>query len=210
MLAMSHTAIKGISLAVFTSAVAIIAVIINRALHSKIKPSLHFIWSLFLVGSITTILELLFQLSFMPLYRELGIYVPLASCNLALLIHLQQQYQRGSTISYPKLLRHSLAMTAGLIIAMGLFASLREIVVFGTLFRDIQLLTSLTGIPIDAALNTRDNQLFSFGLLQPGAFILLALLIAAKRGLEQHFSLFTAEQSQPIEKVARARVTGKI
>jgi Na+-translocating ferredoxin:NAD+ oxidoreductase RnfE subunit len=209
-LAVSQTAIKGFTIAVFTSVVALIAVLINRMLHSKIKPSLHFIWSLFLVGSITTILELLLQLTFMPLSRELGIYLALASCNLALLLHLEQQYQLGSEVSYQLLLSRSLLFAAGLILAIGVFASLREVIVFGSIFSDLDLLTSKVGMPNDTALNTRENQIFSFGLLQPGAFIVLALVIAGKRWLDQSILKPKNQPSEPVEKITRARVTGKL
>jgi Na+-translocating ferredoxin:NAD+ oxidoreductase subunit E len=210
MLAISQSAIKGIAVALCTSAVAIIAVIINRLLHSYIKPSLHFIWILFLVGSITTMLELLLQLTFFPLYRELGVYIPLISCNLALLIHLQQQYQFGNEMSYTRLLKRSVLMVAGLILALGVFSSLREILVFGTLFRDLELLTSNAGIPVDSALNSRTNQVLTFGLLQPGAFILFALALALHRWIDEKFAKPDAESKLNIEKVTRARVTGKI
>jgi electron transport complex protein RnfE len=210
MLAVSQSAIKGVSIAAFTAIVAVLAVVVNRLLHTAIKPSLHFIWILFLVASITTVLELMFQLTFMPLYRELGVYVPLASCNLALLIHLEQQYQLGDRVSYRLLLTRSALMAAGLIFAMGVFAGIREFLVFGAIFRDLDLLITETGIPVDTALNSQSNQVFSFGLLQPGAFILLALIIAAKRWLDQHLPMAESANSQPIDKVTRARVTGKL
>jgi electron transport complex protein RnfE len=210
LLAISQSAIKGLSIAIFTSIVAVLAVTTTRLLHNAIRPSLHFIWMLFLVASITTVLELAFQLTFMPLYRELGIYVPLASCNLALLIHLEQQYQLGGRASYRLLLSRSALMAIGLILALGVFSGIRELLIFGTIFRDLDLLTTNAGIPVDAALNSQSNQVFSFGLLQPGAFILLALLIAAKRWLDQHLIKPGSVYSQPIEKVSRARVTGKL
>ena len=210
MLAVSQSAIKGLAIGICTSAVAIAAVLINRLLHNSIRPSLHFMWSLFLVGSLTTALELILQFSLLPLHRELGIYLPLASCNMALLIHLEQQYQLGNKVQYRLLLKQSLLMAAGLILALGLFSSLRELLVFGTLFRDAELLTSSAGIAIDNALNSRDEQFFSFGLLQPGAFILLAFVIASKRWLDQNFFKPRTSITGPIEKVPRARVTGKL
>ncbi len=210
MLAISQTAVKGITVAICTSAVALVAVILNRLLYSYIKPSLQFIWILFLVGSLTTALELLMQLAFFPLYRELGIYVPLISCNLALLIHLQQQHLAAQEISYLMLLKRSARMAAGLILALGVFSSLRELIAFGTLFRDLELLTSNAGIPIDAALYSRSNQILSFGLLQPGAFILFALALAAHRWLDKNFTKSSTQLNLPQEKVTRARVTGKI
>ncbi len=209
-LAVSQTAVKGLAIAFFTSAVAIIAVLVNRLLHNNIRPSLHFIWSLFLVGSITTILELLLQLTLMPLSRELGIYLPLAGCNLALLLHLEQQYQLGSDISYRLLLSRSCLFAAGLILAIGFFAGLREILVFGSIFSDLDLLTSTEGISSAAALNSRDSQFFSFGLLQPGAFIVLAFVIAGKRWLDQHILRPNTYRPETTEKVTRARVTGKL
>lgn len=210
MLAISQTAIKGITIAVCISSVAILATMTNRLLHSHIRPSLHFIWILFLVGSITSALELFLQILFLPLHRELGIYVPLISCNLALLIHLEHQYQLGSKAAYSLLLTRSVAMAAGLISAMGVFAGLRELLVFGTLFRDLDLLTSSVGIPLDLASHSRDNQVFSFGLLQPGAFIMLALAIALQRWIGQRFVKPRSKQPQAVERITRARVTGKL
>lgn len=207
-LAISQTAIKGIALALCSSLVLLLATLITLSIQKHIRSSLRFIWILFVTASLTTLLDTVLQLVVYPLHQELGIYVPLISCNLAIILFLEHLFQSDKRLSHYEILRSTGKVIVGLTIAITVFSALRELLAYGTVFRDLYLITANASDPVDIALYSRDKQFFGFALTQPGAFILLGLMIALTQWLKQKFP--SSQQTQPVKPVVRARVTGKL
>lgn len=209
-LAMTSTAGKAIVLGFIAAITTLAAVTVNRFFHQKIKPVWRFVWYLFLLASIVTLIDLCLQLTRLSLQIELGIYLPLVACNLAVLVHLEARNQQLRLATPNPSLWPTLTYSVGLWLGISVFAIVRELIVFGSLFRDWHLLAEGVSDTTDAALYSSSNQLFSFGLLQPGAFILLGLLLAAKNLFDMHYLKPKNTENKNIAKVERVRVTGKL
>jgi electron transport complex protein RnfE len=210
LLAISTTATKGMVLGLISAVICLGAVAVNMILHTKIKPAWRFIWYLFLTSSFTTGIDLVLQLTRLPLHGELGFYLPLLACNFAILIHLETSNNQHNSTSGSYRFGSSLSYCFGIILALTLFASFRELMIFGSIFKDWSLLTSAAASNIEYAVYSSSEQLIPFAFLQPGAFVLLGLFLAAKKMIDSHFNLKNKEIPTSIIKVGRARVTGKL
>jgi|TARA_B110000908_G_C9850789_1_gene269801 electron transport complex protein RnfE len=87
---------------------------------------------------------------------------------------------------------------------------MRELLIFGTVFRDWSLLKAAANSNIENVVYSSSEQLIPFASLPPGAFILLGLILASKKVIDKHFNLEDKETQREINKVERARVTGKL
>ena len=210
LLAISTTATKGLVLGLTSAVICLSAVAVDTILHAKIRPAWRYVWYLFLTSSLTTGIDLFLQLTRLPLHGELGFYLPLLACNFAILIHLETSNNKRSDATSSYTLGSSLSYCFGIILALTLFSSFRELVIFGSIFRDWPLLTSAANGSIENAVYASSEQLIPFASLQPGAFVLLGLFLAAKKMIDNHFNLRNKKISTSIQKVERARVTGKL
>lgn len=210
LLAVSSTATKGFSLGILSALLCLSAVIINRLLHSYIRPAWRFVWYLFLLATLTTVIDLALQLTLLPLYLELGYYLPLMACNFAILVHLETKNNELNNTANRSYLLSTLSYCLGLFLAMALFSCLRELLIFGSIFKDWSELILTASDSTNNAAYSSSMQAVSFAFLQPGAFILLGLLLAAKQLIDSHLDLQGQQPNQEIKKVKRARVTGKI
>jgi Na+-translocating ferredoxin:NAD+ oxidoreductase RnfE subunit len=138
------------------------------------------------------------------------LYLPLLACNFAILIHLETSNNKRNDATSSYRFGSSLSYCFGIILALTLFSSFRELVVFGSIFRDWSLLTSAANSSIENAVYANSEQLIPFASLQPGAFVLLGLFLAAKKMIDNRFNLRNKKIPTRIKKVERARVTGKL
>ncbi|MFT4813770.1 MAG: electron transport complex protein RnfE [Paracoccaceae bacterium] len=210
LLAISTTATKGMVLGLISAVICLSAVTVDKALHSRIRPAWRYVWYLFLTSSLTTGIDLVLQLTRLPLHGQLGLYLPLLACNFAILIHLETSNNKRNDATSSYRFGSSLSYCFGIILALTLFSSFRELVVFGSIFRDWSLLTSAANSSIENAVYANSEQLIPFASLQPGAFVLLGLFLAAKKMIDNRFNLRNKKIPTRIKKVERARVTGKL
>jgi Na+-translocating ferredoxin:NAD+ oxidoreductase RnfE subunit len=72
------------------------------------------------------------------------------------------------------------------------------------------LLKAAANSNIENVVYSSSEQLIPFASLTPGAFILLGLILASKKVIDKHFNLEDKNTQREINKVERARVTGKL
>jgi electron transport complex protein RnfE len=210
LLAISTTATKGVVFGLISAILCIAAVTINSFFHTRIKSTWRFVWYLFLTASLTTAIDLILHLTRLPLHGELGYYLPLLACNFTILVHLEIRYQDRSAVTPCLSFKSSLSYSVGIMLALSLFSCMRELLIFGTVFRDWSLLKAAANSNIENVVYSSSEQLIPFASLPPGAFILLGLILASKKVIDKHFNLEDKETQREINKVERARVTGKL
>lgn len=129
------------------------------------------------IATVVTVIELLMH-AFLPgLHAVLGLFVPLIVTNCALMGRAEAFASRHSV--RPALL-DALAMGVGFLLVLLLLGAGRELIGQGSLFAGAGSLLGLPGLE----LRLIDRGLL-IAVLPPGAFLLLALLIALKQGLDQ-------------------------
>ena len=208
-LAVSTTLVNGISLGIATFVVMTLSCISVSLLRSQLNSNWRFTWFLIIMASYTTAIDLLMQWLYFPLYKELGIYVPLICCNLAILVRMEVH----ASSHHWKLAAFDAGKSGiAYFIAIVLLAGLRELIGQGTLFSNWHLLLPSTSLIDDSLIAVPPQTAFGFARLQPMALILLGIIVAVKNYTDSYFEKemdvdTETENSTPVQ---RARVTGRI
>ena len=206
-LAISTTLTNGIAMAIATVFVGVCSSLCVSLLRTQINSSWRFLYFMLIIACFTTAVDILMQWTHFPIYRELGIYVPLICCNFAILINLE-------TVAYHNDWKNSLGkagrLSAGYCLALILLSSSRELLANGTLLEHWELL--LPGASDSAAVSETEalNNLFSFVAYQPAALILLGFLVAAWNSLNTQLMSSKPAAKQSVIPAKRERVTGKV
>ena len=202
LLAVSQTAVVGTALALITLLVCLASALTVHGLRRYITSRHVYLWIVIIMAGYTSVISQLLQIWFYPLYRELGIYTYLVACNFALLVKMPR-YQKAAT-TLPVLLD---ACRLGIALGITLFgfSLLREFLISGAIFSNLPLL-----IPgnLDESAAAIQSHWLKFVALQPGAFILLGLVVAICNalGISKPEAYYHRDEP-PIE---RARVTGRL
>ena len=181
--AVSDTAVNGIGLGLATFIVTVAACITASIANNYINYTWRLVYYMVIIAVFVSLIETLMRVAFFPLYRSLGIYVPLICCNAAILYRIETYSCR---VSPAIALRDALNTALGFLWIIVLFSVIREWLSFGTFFANRDLLAPylvLAGTE-SVGINT-DNFSFKFPLLQPGALIIFGLLVALKKLLDQ-------------------------
>lgn len=206
-LAVSTTLVNGIGLGIATFIVMLLSCVSVSLLQSQLNSNWRFTWFLIIMASYTTVIDLLMQWLYFPLYKQLGIYVPLICCNIAILIRMEVR----ASSSHWKLAAFDAGKSgAAYFLAIVLLAGLRELVAQGTLFSNWQLLMPSTLLVDTSPTSMQPNPGFGFASLQPMAFILLGIIVAAKNYTDGFFGRKSDIQTENSTPVQRARVTGRL
>ena len=132
----------------------------------------------------------------------MGIYLDLITCNFVLLIKLLAYRSRASlTVAFAEASRLTVAFGAGLVGC----SMLRELLIRGTLFANVQLLVPLS---LKTVVGPDSTGIPKFVVFGQGAFILLDLLITLCGALGMRRpEKYNNRGEQPVEHL---RVTGRL
>jgi electron transport complex protein RnfE len=132
-----------------------------------------------LIATFVTVVELVFRAWGFELHLRLGIFLPLIVTNCAILARAEVFASRSTA---PAAVRDGLVYGAGFMIALLSVGALRELLAYGSLFSDMQILLGDIGGWRGLQLtDARDG--FLLAALPPGAFIALGMLVALHRRL---------------------------
>ena len=206
-LAVSSTLACGIGLGVATFFVCVLSCLTASVLKGTIPHKWRLIWTMLILASYTTIVEIICQLYFYPLFLRLGVYLPLICCNVAILIRMET-VARQSPWSVATL---DAAKTGfGFLIALCLLAFCRELLVSGTISANWQLLFPSSSELSTNTSNLNDIHFFRFANTQAGVLVLLGLLVALLNSLSQLTNSNVLDESEKLVPAKRARVTGRL
>lgn len=206
LLAISTSAVMGFSLGLSTLLVFCLSSISFSAIRSHISPMWKMTVILAILAIYTTILDIALQWQFYALHRELGIYLLLIPCNMAILVRMTS-YQRDSR----PLEIFTDAISTGFIYLLTLlsFSLLREFAIKGAVLTDSYLWIPSRNA-IESEITSLNGELFSFAVYAPPAFFLLALIIATKNYFHRKAKMRSPQIEGSVTPAPRARVTGKI
>ena len=187
-LAVSTTLVNGIGLGITTTLATILCYLTASLLPRSRNTRWRLLLFLLVIASYVSIIDLVARLYFYPLYRALGIYIPLICANSALLYRMETY---ASHVGPGAALKDSF-MTAlgffGIILAM---SALREWLTTGSLLTQLELLSPFPGNLSDGPINTEPSgNRFRFPLLQPGALIILGFLVATGNFLRKSLTRY--------------------
>lgn len=203
-LAVSTSLLDGFVLGLATFVVLVLSCLTVSAFRQHISTTWRLYWFMIILASYTTVIDIVLQWFYFPLYLRLGIYVPLICCNVAILISIETVAFRSGVKTSCK---DALKIGCGYLFAILLFSTIRELLITGGVFANSSLLfpSSENGPLLDS-----NTELFAFAATQPGALILFGLLLALMNVLNSSVISKGNPKKKQVIPIKRARVTGRL
>ena len=181
LLAVTSTVINGLGLGIATLITLVLSNTIVSLIRGFVRNEVRLPVFVLIIASVVTVIELGMKALFYDLYLVLGIFIPLIVTNCAIIGRAEGFASRNPV--GPSAL-DGLMMGLGFLVVLVLLGALREIIGFGTLFAQADLMFGEAAKALKIELNP-DYPGFLLAVLPPGAFFGLAILIVAKNWLDQ-------------------------
>ena len=180
LLAVTNTLINGLALGLATMLTLMISNLAVSSMRGLLKPEIRIPAFVLIIASVVTVIELLMHAFFYDLFRVLGIFIPLIVTNCAIIGRAEAFASRNRPL--PSLV-DGFATGLGFCITLVLLGALRELTGRGTLLAGAAMLLGDWGNHLTLTI-IPEHPGFLLAMLPPGAFLGLALLIAARNAWE--------------------------
>ena len=160
-LAVTTAAKNGMGMGLATTFVLVCSNVLVSLLRNVIPKKVRIAAYIVVIASFVVIVELLMQAFFYPLYKILGIFIPLIVVNCIILGRAEAFASKNSVIPS---IADGLGMGLGFTLSLTFLGAIREIIGNGTLF--------------GASVMWESFEPFSVMLKAPGAFVCLALILS--------------------------------
>jgi electron transport complex protein RnfE len=167
-LAVTTTGINGMGMGLATTFVLVFSNIFVSLLRRFIPNQVRIASFIVIIASFVVIVELVMQAYFYPLFKILGIFIPLIVVNCIILGRAEAFASKQNPLAS---LADGLGIGLGFTISLFVLGSIRELLGSGTLL-DIPVMWS-------------SFEPFAFMLKPPGAFVALGILLAAMNLISQ-------------------------
>lgn len=176
LLAVSNTAINGLSLGLATLLTLIVSNTLVSTFRSTIAPAIRIPLYVLLIASTVSVIELLMQAWLPNLFVTLGIFLPLIVTN-CLILGRAEAFAVRQTVRIA--LADALAMGIGFLAVLALLGAMREFIGQGSILADSHFLFGESARNWTVQVfNAKSGLLMA--ILPPGAFIILGLILAGK------------------------------
>ena len=194
LLAVTSTVVNGIGLGIATLITLVLSNTIVSLIRDFVRKEVRLPVFVLIIASLVTIIELGMKALFYDLYLVLGIFIPLIVTNCAIIGRAEGFASRNPV--GPAAL-DGLMMGSGFLVVLALLGGIREVIGFGTLFANAELMFGEGAQVLTITINEDYGGLL-LAVLPPGAFFGLAVLIVAKNW----FDMRPAEKPEPAEAIA--------
>lgn len=180
-LAVTTTAINGLSLGIATSLVMALSNASVSPVRKLVPDEIRIPVFILIIAALVTVVDLTMNAYFHPLYNVLGIFIPLIVTNCIVLARVEAFAAKNPTT--PSAL-DGFVMGLGLTLVLTLLGAMREFAGKGTVLSGLDLVFG----PEAKAFVFQvlpDYPGFLLAILPPGAFIGLGLLVAVRNWVEQ-------------------------
>lgn len=181
LLAVSNTVINALGLGLATISVLIISNMSVSLIRNMVRPEIRLPVFVMIIASAVTAIELVIHAWFHELYLVLGIFIPLIVTNCAIIARAET-FASKNTLG--KSFFDGLMMGLGFTMVLLLLGSLREILGSGTLLANAHIMfgEEMQWLTIEVFPDYRG---FLLAILPPGAFMGLAVLLAARNYIDK-------------------------
>lgn len=190
LLAVSNTVINALGLGLATLLTLVITNVCVSLARPLLRPEIRIPAYVVIIAAVVTVIQLLMQAWFHELYRILGIFIPLIVTNCAIIGRAEAFAARNRPL---KAAADGMATGLGFCLALLALGALRELLGFGSLLRQADLMLGSWASALQVVL-VKDYSGFLLAMLPAGAFIGLGLLVAGKNWLN-HRLQFRPEKS---------------
>ena len=181
LMAVTSTTVNGIGLGIATMLTLMITNVIVAATRQWIRSEIRIPMFVLIIASVVSVIELMMNAHLHALYKILGIFVPLIVTNCTV-IGRAEAFASRNPVAHS--LMDGFSMGLGFTAVLTVMGMLREILGYGTLFRQAHLM--LGGQVDQYTIHVfQDYHGFLLAIMPPGAFMALAVLIAIKNRLDR-------------------------
>ncbi|MEE8054462.1 MAG: electron transport complex subunit E [Gammaproteobacteria bacterium] len=180
LLAVTDTLVNGLALGIATLLALVATSVTVSALRYLIPREIRLSVIILVVASSVTVIDLGVKAYFYELSEVLTIFIPLIAVN-CLIIARAEEFAARSGVVFS--LVDSLATGLGFLLSLVALGAVREILGYGTLFRDAALLFGESGYGLEISL-LPDYAGLHLATLPAGAFLLLGMLIAIRQAMD--------------------------
>ena len=181
LLAVTSTLVNGIGLGIATLVTLVLSNTLVSLIRDFVRSEVRLPVFVLIIASIVTVIELTMQALFYDLYLVLGIFIPLIVTNCAI-IGRAEGFASRNPVGASAL--DGFTMGVGFLVVLGLLGGMREIIGFGTLFNNAELMFGDAAQSLTIVFNA-DYGGFLLAILPPGAFFGLAILIVVKNVIDE-------------------------
>ncbi|MEY2633773.1 MAG: hypothetical protein RIR00_2427, partial [Pseudomonadota bacterium] len=183
LLAVTTTLVNGVMLSLATILVMSVSGLAISSLRNFIPYEVRIPVFILIAAALVTVVDLSMNAYLHEIYLVLGIFIPLIITNCIVLARIEAFAAKNPPVHA---LLDGTFMGFGMLWTLALLGGLREIIGSGTLFDGIE-----TVIPGLHAIQVLPESYpgFLLAVLPPGAFILLALLVALKNWWDERLAL---------------------
>ncbi len=179
-LAVTTSLINGLSLGIATAIVMALSNASVSPIRKFIPTEIRVPVFILIIAALVTVIDFSIHAFIQPLYKALGIFIPLIVTNCIVLARVESFAAKNKTT--PSFF-DGLFMGLGLAMVLTFLGALRELFGKGTLLSGIDLILGPSANNLVIHFFS-DYQGFLLAILPPGAFIGLACLIALKNRIE--------------------------
>lgn len=194
LLAVTSTVINGLGLGIATLIVLTGSNVIVSMIRNFVSSEIRIPVFVMIIASLVTTVELVLSAYFHPLYKTLGIFIPLIVTNCAIIGRAESFASKNNVRAS---LLDGFMMGLGFTAVLVTLGALRELLGQGTLLANAELMFGAAASNLTITFS-EDYPGFLLAILPPGAFLGLGLMIAIKnvidRRLAQRSSLNVAGQ----------------
>lgn len=181
LLAVTSTVVNGVGLGLATMVTLIVSNTLVSLIRGFVRSEVRLPVFVLIIACVVTIIELAMQAFFYDLYLVLGIFIPLIVTNCAI-IGRAEGFASKNPVGASAL--DGFMMGFGFLLVLSLLGGMREVIGFGTLFANANLMFGEAASALTIVLNA-DYGGFLLAVLPPGAFFGLAILIVIKNLLDE-------------------------
>jgi len=181
LLAVTGTIINGLGLGIATLLTLVLSNSIVSLIRPWLKSEIRIPVFVLIIASIVTAIELIMNAWFHDLYLVLGIFIPLIVTNCSIIARAEAFASKNNLLDSAL---DGFMMGLGFTLVLIVLGGMREVIGFGTLFANAQLMFGSVGESMTISLSDSYPG-FLLAVLPPGAFIGLGLLIALKNIIEK-------------------------
>lgn len=181
MLAVSNTMVNAIGLALATTLALVATNTCISLIRNYVTPQIRIPVYVLVIASVVTMIELIMKAYFYELYQIIGLFIALITTNCIVIARAEAF---ASKQPVHKAALDGLFMGLGFGFVLLVLGTFRELLGFGTLLQNAQLLFGAAGKHLSVTVFENYHG-FLLAILPPGAFLGLGLLIALKNRIDQ-------------------------
>ena len=181
LLAVTGTVINGLGLGIATLMTLVLSNSIVSLIRPWLKSEIRIPVFVLIIASIVTTIELIMNAWFHELYLVLGIFIPLIVTNCSIIARAEAFASKNNLMDSAL---DGFMMGLGFTLVLVVLGGMRELIGFGTLLANAQLMFGSVGESMTITIS-ENYPGFLLAVLPPGAFIGLGLLIAIKNIIDK-------------------------